>query len=757
MKTLRIVGIALLVSLTFAACSRNAQARRDKFIQNGNRYLDQGKYAEAEIEYRSALQVDPNSADAHERLASAYVNLGDWNRAVVELQRTVDLHPNNARAQLNLGNLVLAGGDFDQARQICSALLQQDPNNADAHSLLANVAEGQGKHDEATNEIAKAISLKPDNAAFYVTRGAFESNAAQLDVAERNYKRAVEIDPKNNAALVALREIYERQQRWDDAERILQQNIKADPRSVSPRLELAKLYLSQQRKDAAEQVLLQAQKDLPGNPESYRLLPHFYSRIGANDKALALFESLYKQHLNDSKTAEEYARLLFAMGQVDKANAVNEQVLAESHRDSDALTLKGQIFTRQGNPDAAVSLLRSVVNDQPTNAMAHYALGSALSAAGNQNAAKEEWRRAAQLQPTLLQVQRVLAQVALAENDKTLLRESAEQITTNDPQSPDGYVYRAQANADDDRNDEAEADLNKAMQVAPQNPLGFEKMAEWRFTHKRYADAEKLYEQALERDPNYSDALRGLVATYKEENRVDKISPRVHEQIAKAPNNSTYYFLFAESQEEKQDLAGSQSSAQKAINLDPNNNAAFELLCRVEMKGGASEKALASAYDWTKKNPKYGRAYVLAGSIEESRGNWKSAGALYRQAIDIQPHYPDAENNLAYLLLQRGEDTDAALSLARAAHTEAPNAPTIDDTLAWAFYHKGLYKAAIGLLEDALRAEPQSALYHYHIGLAYEKINDRSQAKLHLRRVLSLEPNSAQADLARKELQDLGS
>jgi tetratricopeptide (TPR) repeat protein len=293
--------------------------------------------------------------------------------------------------------------------------------------------------------------------------------------------------------------------------------------------------------------------------------------------------------------------------------------------------------------------------------------------------------------------------------------------------------------------------------VAPQNPIGFSMMGQWRLAHKQYAEAEKFYEQALQRDPDYLDALRGLVATYQEEKRPDKIWTRVQEQIAKSPNNSFFYALQGRLQEGRQDLAGAESSAQKAISLDPNNNDAFELLGRVEAKAGESEKALSTSYDWIKRNPKYARAYVLAGSLEESRANWKAAEDLYRKAIEIQPHYPDAENNLAYLLLERGGDTDVALSLAQAAHAEAPNMPTIDDTLAWAYYHKGLYKAAIGLLEDALKAEPESAQYHYHIGLAYEKINDRSQAKQHLRKALAIEPNSPQADLARKQLQGLGS
>jgi tetratricopeptide (TPR) repeat protein len=749
--------LILLALSSLVGCSRNPQARRDKFLQSGNRYFDQGKYAEATIEFRNAVQADPNSSDAHERLATAYTKTGNWDGAVTELERTVMLQPTNTRAQLNLGNILFAGQDLERAGQISLAMLQKDPNNADAHSLMANVAEARGRHDEAMSEIVKAISLKPDNAAFYVTRGVFESNASDPSAAEKSYQKALELDAGNGRALSALGEVYEGQERWNDAEKVLRRWVDAEPKSASARLELAKLYVSQQRKEAAEKVLLQAQKDLPDDPEAYRPLPEFYNTIGENNKALATFETLHKQHPRDLKLSTGYARLLFSMDQIDKANSINEEVLAENHRNADALILKGQISTRLGKLDAAISTLRGVINDDSTNALAHYALGSAFSESGDQNTAKEEWRRAAQLQPDMVQVQRVLARIAIAGHDKNLLKQSAESIIAHDPQSPEGYVYRALAEADNKQNDKAEVDLNKAMQVAPQSPIGFASMAQWRLAHSKYAEAEKFYEQALERDPNYSDALQGLIATYREQKRPDKAWARVQQQIAKVPNNSALYVLLGTLQEERQDLVGAESSAQKAISLDPNSNDAFELLGRVEAKAGASEKALGTCHDWIRRNPRYARAYVLAGSLEESRGNWKAAEDLYRKAVGIQPHYPDAENNLAYLLLERGGDSDVALSLARAAHTEAPNVPSINDTLAWAYYHKGLYKTAIGLLQDALKVEPESALYHYHIGMAFGKINDRSQAKFHLRKALTIEPNSAQADLARKRLQELGS
>jgi Tfp pilus assembly protein PilF len=40
----------------------------------------------------------------------------------------------------------------------------------------------------------------------------------------------------------------------------------------------------------------------------------------------------------------------------------------------------------------------------------------------------------------------------------------------NDPQAPDGYVFRAMAEANQKQPDKAEADLNRAIQLAPENP-----------------------------------------------------------------------------------------------------------------------------------------------------------------------------------------------------------------------------------------------------------------------------------------------
>lgn len=748
--------LSALIVFCAAGCSRDPAAQKQKFLESGNHYFQQGKYAEAAIEFRGAIKYDPNSADAHYRLAITETKLGDWSYALRELERTVDLQPANVQAQLDLGNLVLAGHDLERAGQIAFALIQSDPNNASAHSLLANVNEARSRHEDAANEMDKAIALQPKNPAFYVTRGLFQSNVENLDGAEKSFREAIDLDPNQADAILDLARIYQQQGRSADAEKYFQRAVAVAPQDTQARLELARMYLAEHHRDMAEQVLIQAQKDLPSDPNAYLALPELYADSGENDKALAQLETLHNRHPKDSKTATEYARLLLTLNQVDKANQVNEEIRARVGTTTDSLVLKGEILERRGKPDAAVSLLRSAVKDEPENALAHYALGSALNETGDLGGAENEWRQAAQLQPSMLPAQRVLAQLAATKQDQDLLQSASQQIIENDPQAPDGYIFRGMAQANRNHWDKAEADFHKAIQIAPEKPLGFVNMGQLRLQQRRYTEAEKFYEQALVRDPNSSEAMRDLIACYRAANQPARALARVEAQIKKAPENSDYYGILGELQANNKDYSAAELSLRKAISLNQNNVTAYVLLGQAEVQEGSVDKAIASSYEWIRQNPKDVRAYVLTGSLEEARGDWRKAQELYNKALQIQPTSEIAENNLAYSMLENGGNTDVALSLAQSAHAHAPNVASIDDTLAWAYYHKGLYKMSIELLQDALKAEPDNAPYHYHIGLAYSKLGDVSQAKLHLQRALVMDPKSSQADLVRKELQQLG-
>jgi Tfp pilus assembly protein PilF len=132
------------------------------------------------------------------------------------------------------------------------------------------------------------------------------------------------------------------------------------------------------------------------------------------------------------------------------------------------------------------------------------------------------------------------------------------------------------------------------------------------------------------------------------------------------------------------------------------------------------------------------------------------AEAYYRKALQIQPQQPIAANNLAFRMLVNGENVDVALTLAQTARRAMPNSPDTADTLAWAYYYKGAYGLARDLLEDAIKTEPNSATMQYHLGMVYSKLGDKSNAAIHLKKAVSLAPDSTTAKDAKAALQRLG-
>src|SRR5437762_8752005 len=88
---------------------------------------------------------------------------------------------------------------------------------------------------------------------------------------------------------------------------------------------------------------------------------------------------------------------------------------------------------------------------------------------------------------------------------------------------------------------------------------------------KHYSEAEKFYQQALDKDPSSSEGLSGLMNTYFAQKQYDKAIAAANAQIAKSPNNANFYDLLGTALfNGKKDLPGAEAALHKAIDLDKN-------------------------------------------------------------------------------------------------------------------------------------------------------------------------------------------
>jgi len=136
---------------------------------------------------------------------------------------------------------------------------------------------------------------------------------------------------------------------------------------------------------------------------------------------------------------------------------------------------------------------------------------------------------------------------------------------------------------------------------------------------------------------------------------------------------------------------------------------------RREGRRDAARQRLASALA---AEPRNIPVLLMLADLEGSAGNRAGAIARYRAVIEIQSTNLLALNNLAYTLAL--DTPDEALKYAQQDGELAPDNPSVQDTLGWIYYRKGIYGIAADHLKTAVAKEP-TARRQFHLGMAYLK------------------------------------
>ena len=141
------------------------------FVQRGDAYFADGKYAEAIIEFKNAIQLDPKDAQAYYKLGLALLKRGsgpaDLQEAFHSISKSVKFDATNLEAQLKLGEFFLLSRKFDKAQEKAELVLEHEPNNLAAHLLLGHAYGGQQQFDKAIAAFQTALTLDPKHLQTY--------------------------------------------------------------------------------------------------------------------------------------------------------------------------------------------------------------------------------------------------------------------------------------------------------------------------------------------------------------------------------------------------------------------------------------------------------------------------------------------------------------------------------------------------------------------------------------------------------------
>lgn len=130
-------------------------------------------------------------------------------------------------------------------------------------------------------------------------------------------------------------------------------------------------------------------------------------------------------------------------------------------------------------------------------------------------------------------------------------------------------------------------------------------------------------------------------------------------------------------------------------------------------------------------NPKAQREFEK-GNEEERQGDLQAALTHYQKALQIEPAFYPALNNLGAVYLRQkevGRAEEAFLKLL--ALNPEDGEPYIN--LGHALYEEGKYPEATERLEEGLKRSPRSPVGHFILGSAYLKLGELDKAEPHLK------------------------
>ncbi|NOY84713.1 MAG: tetratricopeptide repeat protein [Nitrospirae bacterium] len=750
------IGIFALLTL-LAACT-SPEAKKAEYLERAELYFENQQYGEAIIEYKNAIQIDPENASYKYKLALVYLKRGEVSelkKAFQLLDESIRLDANNVDAHLKAGMLYLISNAFKEARKKGMHVIEKEPDNLEGYLLLGNAYAGEEEFPQAIRIMKQAIDLKPKQINLHLNLALFYQLNKDMASAEASYKHALEIDENSIDAHLALANFYQSTHDDQQAKKLLSKSIEMDPENIEIRLNLASFYAEKDQKEDAEKILRAATEMGPKNSSAWIALGDLYLSSDKEDLAIEQYKHALKIDEDAIIAKKKLIILFFKTNKLEEIDRYLTQILKKHPRDAETMALRGRWFSTQNRIDEAVDILRKAVTTEPGMAIGHYYLGVAYLAQGNDQKAKVALSEAIRIAPKLVEARTALAGMNLAEGDTMLAaKETATALTLN-PDDEHAQLINGDIAFEEGDFDKALKIYKKVLALRPNFSDVQMRLGEV-YRKKEMIDLSiQAYEKVLLIHPEQNTALAKIVSLLLKQGKVKKALSRTKTQLTRSLNPAPIHQMIAQIHTERKDFSKAETRYIKALEIDPTLLSARMELGNLYARQERYEEAITALEEVKTASPKRGETYILLGLIYQERSEYEKAKKEYEAVLKIDPAYVPAANNLAWLYAEHGGNIDMALSLAQKAREKAPHDPGIADTLGWIYYKKNTFLKAIGLLEESVEKLPDEPGIHYRLGMAYFKAEKKELAKKELSKALKLSKNFKGAEEARSVLRDL--
>jgi tetratricopeptide (TPR) repeat protein len=203
---------------------------------------EKGKYEEAIVHYKRAIELDANYADPWSNLAVAYSLTNRNDHAIQALRNAIKIFPDYPEAYNNLGSFLLQKKEYESAERCFKAAIQLRSYYGKAFFNLGRLYLEQDKKDLAWQHFEYATRGDLDNEHGYTILGEVSVKLNRFKDAINAYEKAIKLGANSPQILFNLANAYYMEKEFDKAVGLYHVLIKENPQNPHYHYNLGETY-----------------------------------------------------------------------------------------------------------------------------------------------------------------------------------------------------------------------------------------------------------------------------------------------------------------------------------------------------------------------------------------------------------------------------------------------------------------------------------------------------------------------------------